>query len=246
MRRGQARWSGRRNGSASTPFGYLPGRCTPAHNAARRETQCTGALLVFVHLRASGWARVHRSVFTARGRSRPELLQQGARLDQVGKAETFLEGSVDRRKQVACLGKASLVAPEPREIARGAQLEQQRRLRSRDLQRARELTLCPGRITRAAQVQEDAIPRRRCSSASNQTSPVRAEMRSASSVWARAAFASPASRSPSESIASIWGVPRTTPARRSDVTALSMRPMPSATLPSSTASQPWKTRARTA
>jgi hypothetical protein len=50
---------------------------------------------------------------------------------------------IDRREQAACLGQASLVAPKPGEGARGTQLEQQRRLRAGDRERAPELTFGP-------------------------------------------------------------------------------------------------------
>ena len=67
---------------------------------------------------------------------RAEVLQQRARLDQVGEAEALGEGRVDRREQRARLGDAALAAQHPGEVACGAQLEQKRRLRAGDVQRA--------------------------------------------------------------------------------------------------------------
>src|SRR3712207_8286866 len=52
---------------------------------------------------------------------------QRPRLDVVGEGEALGEGGADRREQPARLGHVPLLAPEPGEVARGAQLEQARR-----------------------------------------------------------------------------------------------------------------------
>ena len=68
-------------------------------------------------------------------RRRREVFQQRPGFDEVGEGEALGEGSVDRREQVARLGDAALVAPEPGEVAGGAKLEQLRRLAAGDVER---------------------------------------------------------------------------------------------------------------
>ena len=85
---------------------------------------------------------------------------------------------------------------------------------------------------RTSPCRSNAHPRRRCRSAVSQPSPVRAVICRASSAWARAASAFPASKWESESVASICDVFRTLPACRNVSRLSSMRPMPSAYWPS--------------
>ena len=57
---------------------------------------------------------------------------------QIGGVEAFGEPDVDRREQVACLVPAALLAPQPGEACRGAQLVAPRALLAGDRQRGAE------------------------------------------------------------------------------------------------------------
>jgi hypothetical protein len=73
------------------------------------------------------------------------LLHQAPFRHKYARATT---GENKTRQQAGCLGQASLVAPKPGEGARGTQLEQQRRLRAGNRERAPELTFGPAYIVR--------------------------------------------------------------------------------------------------
>ena len=102
-------------------------------------------------------------------------VQDGACVGQVGRVEAFGEPSVDRCKQGVRLVAPAVLAPEPREADGRAQLEQLGRL-------AAATSIACRKQTSAAAGSDCAIsPFFRCSSASTQTSPVRADIASASS-----------------------------------------------------------------
>src|SRR5262245_21070866 len=61
-----------------------------------------------------------------------QLVEQRLRLDEVARVEALGEPAVDGREQVARFGALALVAQQPREARRGAQLERARSLLAGD------------------------------------------------------------------------------------------------------------------
>src|ERR671918_1919043 len=80
-----------------------------------------------------------------------KLLEQRLGVLQVGGVEALGEPAVDRREQVVGLGAPALVAPEPRQAGRGAQLPGLRLLMPGDVESALEgnaglLNICMGLV----------------------------------------------------------------------------------------------------
>src|SRR5215472_10331833 len=82
--------------------------------------------------RLAGASLAARALTSSHRAFLPQLVEQRLRLDEVARVEAFGEPAVDGREEVAGSGALALVAQQPREARRGAQLQGSRALLAGD------------------------------------------------------------------------------------------------------------------